>query len=95
MKTPIISFGDPIGRLQSNSATSSLVSIELGVICGPSTLAKIVVDRLEFQHQSKCWGCGELGHVCARCPTNPSRPLSITITTKVESLVLEKGAAWD
>ena len=59
--------------------------MELGAICGSPALAKTVAERLEFQRQGKCWGCGELGHVHAKCPTNPSRPLSIAATTEVES----------
>ena len=53
MKTSILPFQDPIGRLSSNLATSGPVSMEFGAICGSSALAKIVAKRLEFQCQGK------------------------------------------
>ena len=81
MKTSILPSRDPIGRFPSNLATSSPLPMELGAICGSPALAKTTAERLEFQHQDKCWGYGELDHVCAKCPTNPSRSLSIAATT--------------
>ena len=72
MKTSILSSRDPIGRPQSNLATSSPMSMELGAICGSPALVKTTTERLEFQRQGKCWGCRELNHIRAGCPTNPS-----------------------
>ena len=41
------------------------------------SLAKKTTERLEFHQQGRCWGCSGLGCICARCPTNPSKPLSL------------------
>jgi len=79
---------DVAGRVQANLGTSGLVPMELGAVHTTTTLTKMATKRLEY----RCWGCGELGHVRAKCPTNPSKPLSIAI---VEFMPSGKGGARD
>ena len=40
-------------------------------------------------------GCGEVGHVRAKCPTKPSKPLSISSVEGKESNFLEKDKVRD
>lgn len=69
--------------------------MELGAVRATSASAKTVAERLEYQRQGRCWGCGELGHVRAKCPTNPSRPLSIVATAGGEGILSGKEGARD
>jgi hypothetical protein len=75
---------EPFTRGQVGSAASGPVPMELGAIRGPPALAKTAAERLEYQRQGKCWGCGQFGHVRGKCPTNPSRPLTIAAIGDVE-----------
>ena len=68
--------------------------MELDAIGGTMALAKIVAEQLEFQRQERCWGCGQLGHIRARCPTNPSKPLSIAALAKEDTKVNESRKQW-
>ena len=68
--------------------------MELDAIGGTTALAKTTAERLEFQRQGRCWGCGQLGHIQARCPTNPSKPLSIAALAKEDTKVNESGKEW-
>jgi Retrotransposon gag protein len=86
---------DPVGKFQSQPVTSGPVPMELGAVRGPPALAKTAAERLEYQRQGRCWGCGELGHIRAKCPTNPSRPLSLAAATGSGSSVSGKGVARD
>lgn len=95
VKPSIFPSRDLVGRLQSNPVTSGPVPMELGAIRGAPALAKTAAERLEYQRHGRCWGCGELGHVRAKCPTNPSRPLSIAATTESGSSASGKGVARD
>lgn len=83
---------DVARRFQVNPGTSGPVPMELGAVRTTTALAKTAGERLEYQRQGRCWGCGELGHVRAKCPTNPSKPLSITA---VEFTPSGKGGARD
>lgn len=85
----------PPVRLSSEPTNSGPVPMELVAVRGPPALAKNAAERLEYQRQGRCWGCGELGHVRSKCPTNPSRPLSLAATTELESAVSGKGIARD
>ena len=68
---------DTVRRFQTGLENTGPVPMELGAVRGTSALAKTAAERLEYQRQGKCWGCGRIGHVRAKCPTNPSRPLSL------------------
>ena len=69
--------------------------IELGVVWVTTALAKTTVERLEYQRQGRCWGYGEVGHVRAKCLTNPSKPLSISSVEEKENNFLGKDKAQD
>ena len=69
--------------------------MELGAIQVTTTLAKTDVERLKYQRQGRCWGCGEVGHVRAKCPTNPSKPLSISYIEGEENSFLGKDKIQD
>ena len=66
------------GRFQSMPESSGPVPMELGAARVTTALAKTPTERLDYQRQGRCWGCGLVGHVRARCPTNPSKPLSLS-----------------
>lgn len=68
---------DQMGRFPTNPSASGPVPMELDVIRGTTAMAKTAAERLEYQRQGRCWGCGQLGHVRSKCPTNPSTPLSL------------------
>ena len=69
--------------------------MELGAVRVTTTLAKMAVERLEYQRQGRCWGCGEIGHVRAKCPTNPSKSLSISSVEGEENDFSGKDKARD
>ena len=69
--------------------------MKLGVVRAPSALAKTAAERLEYQRQGCCWGCGELGHIRVRCPTSPSKPLLILATIGMEDTSSGKVGARD
>lgn len=83
------------GRSAVTLETSGPVPMELGAVRPSTASAKTAADRLEYQKQGRCWGCGELGHVRSKCPTNPSRPLSLAATRDTESGDWGKDAARD
>ncbi|KAG0574846.1 hypothetical protein KC19_VG296400 [Ceratodon purpureus] len=57
-------------------------------------LAKTTTERLDYQRQGRCWGCGLVGHIRSKCPTNPSKPLSIA-TSEVVDVGSGKGSSRD
>lgn len=67
------------GRFQAALGSSGPTPMELDATRGTTALAKTAAERLEYQRQGKCWGCGKPGHVRAKCPTNPSKPLSLAV----------------
>jgi len=70
--------------------------MELDAARVTTALAKTVVERLDYQKQGRCWGCGQVGHVQSRCPTNPSKPLSLAVEGfEMDGIVSGKGNAWD
>ena len=71
--------------------------MELDVVYVMTALARIAVEHLEYQWQKKYWGCGLMGHVHARWPTNPSKSLSISALGEgvTRSKDLEKEIAQD
>lgn len=95
VKTLAPSSRDTSGRFQVNPSNSGPVPMELGAVRATSALAKTAAERLEYQRQGRCWGCGELGHVRAKCPTNPSRPLSIAAVAGGEGILSGKEGARD
>ena len=92
VRVPTAPFRDPSARSQANSGP---VPMELGATRATQALAKTAAERLEYQRQGRCWGCGELGHIRAKCPTNPSRPLSISATMEMEETASGKEEARD
>jgi len=50
-------------RPSSEPVNSGPVPMELGAVRGPLALAKNAAERLKYQRQGRCWGCGELGHI--------------------------------
>lgn len=73
---------DHVGRFQATPVTSGPVPMELDATHGSTALAKTATERLEYQRQGRCWGCGLPGHVRNRCPTNPSKPLLLAASGK-------------
>ena len=69
--------------------------MELGVVRVITALAKTAVERLEYQRQGQCWGYGKVGHVRAKCSTNPSKPLSISSVEEKENNFSRKDKAQD
>lgn len=90
---------DPAGRFQATSGTSRPTSgptpMEIDAIRGTTALAKTAAERLEYQRQGKCWGCGKPGHIRAKCPTNPSKPLSLAVLEEDEPSESGKDGARD
>lgn len=69
---------DHAGRFQTLREGSGPVPMELDAThVSITALAKTAAERLEYQRHGRCWGCGEIGHVRAKCPVNPSKPLSL------------------
>jgi len=68
--------------------------MEVDVIHVTTALAKTGAERLEYQRQGKCWGCGLVGHVQAKCPTNLSKPLSIAATGETSDSGKGKSRDW-
>ena len=58
--------------------------MELGAAKVTTALAKTAAERLDYERQGKCWGCGLPGHVRAKCPTNPSKPLSLAASDLID-----------
>jgi hypothetical protein len=80
-------------RSRPPSMSTGPTPMELDATYTASTaLAKTAADRLEYQRQGRCWGCGKMGHIRSRCPTNPSKPLTLAATDDEGS---GKGAARD
>ena len=73
-------------------ACFSPVSMELDAAKVTIALARTATERLEYQRQGKFWGCCQVGHVCAKCSTNSSKPLSLLASEEVDS---GKGQARD
>ena len=66
--------------------------MEIDAIRGTTTLAKTAAERLEYQRQGKCWDCRKSGHIRAKCPTNPSKPLFLA--TVEEEITSESRKGW-
>lgn len=90
---PTSNFRDHASRFQTNPISSRLVPMEIdanrGTERGTTALAKTPAELLEYQRQGRCWGCGQVGHVCSNCPTNPSRIQTIGIIR-----IGERGRNW-
>ena len=88
---------DHAGWFQVTSGTSSSVPIELDAIHVTTAMAKTPAKRLEYQWQGRYWRCGQLEHVRAKCPINPSIPLSLAAMGREEEGVggSKKGKARD
>ena len=84
-----------VGKSQSEWINSGPVPMELGTVRRPPALARTTAERLEYQRQGKCWGCGEIGHLRTKCPTNPSRPLVIAATLGAEGSDSGKEVSQD
>lgn len=84
-------------RFQTTPVSTGPVPMEIDAISGTTALAKRAAERLEYQRQGRCWGCGKLGHIRAKCPTNPSKPLSIAALESEDTYIgeLGKGQARD
>ena len=89
-----LSSRDHATRSQANPTSSGLVPMEIDAICGTehvtTALAKTPAERLEYQRQGKCWGCGREGHIRSNCPTNPSKPMALLASEK-ETRAEEQG----
>lgn len=83
---------DMVGKFQHPSGTSEPVPMELGALRVTTAIARTAAERSEYQRQGRCWGCGEVGHVRAKCPTNPSKPLSLAA---IDGVMPGKGGARD
>jgi len=68
--------------------------MEIDAMGGTTTLVKTTTKQLEFQRQGRCWGCGQLGHIQARCPTNPSKSLSLVALAKEDAKAKESEKGW-
>lgn len=88
---------DQAGRFQANSGSSGPVPMEIDATSTLTAMAKTATDRIEYQKQGRCWGCGLHGHVRAKCPTNPSKPYSLAVIGEEEdgSTGSGKGRARD
>jgi hypothetical protein len=85
-------------RFRPPSTSTGPTPMELDATYTPSmALAKIAADRLEYQRERRCWGCGKMGHIRSRCPTNPSKPLTLVATGDEgrDPKGSGKEAAWD
>lgn len=92
VRSPATISRDVVGKFQPSSSTSGPVPMELGALRVTTALAKTAIERSEYQRQGRCWGCGEVGHVRAKCPTNPSKPLSLAA---IDGVNPGKGGARD
>ena len=89
---------DYASRLRSPPTSTGPTPMELDATYSPSTaMAKTATERLEYQRQGRCWGCGKMGHIRSRCPTNPSKPLTLAATGEEgnDTRDLGKGGARD
>lgn len=95
--TSVVVSKDHGARFQANPVNTGPVPMELDAISGTTALAKTAAERLEYQRQGRCWGCGQLGHIRAKCPTNPSKPFSIAAIGSENTSIEEwgKGQARD
>lgn len=84
-------------RFQTTPVCTGPVPMKIDAVSGTTILAKTAAQRLEYQRQGRCWGCGKLGHIRAKCPTNPSKPLSIVALESEDTYIgeLGKGQAQD
>lgn len=94
---PVSHPRDQSGRFQANLGSSSPIPMEIDATSASTALAKTAADRMEYQKQGRCWGCGLHGHVRAKCPTNPSKPYSLAVVGEEEygSIGPGKGRARD
>jgi hypothetical protein len=84
------------GRFQATSGTLGSTPMEIDAINSKPPFARTATDCLEYQRQEKCWGCGKQGHIRAKCPTNPSKPLMLAILEEArKSRDSEKDMARD
>lgn len=78
-KLPNSTTRDYAARAQSTSDNSGPVPMELDATKVSMTLAKTAAERLEYQREGRCWGCGQLGHIRSKSPINLSKPLSFAV----------------
>lgn len=90
-RSPTLAARDHNGRFESTPATSSAVPMELDVTRVTTTLAKTAAEWLEYHKQGRCWGCGQMGHVRAKCLTNPSKPLSLAASERADMTRVDSG----
>lgn len=88
-------YRDVVGRFQPSGGNSGPTPMELGAVRVSTALAKTAAERLEYQRQGRCWGCGEMGHIRSKCPTNPSKSISIAATEMTENASSGKDVARD
>jgi len=53
--------------------------VEIDAISTTTTIAKMAANCLEYQKQRMYLGYGLLGHVQAKCPTNPLKPFFLVV----------------
>lgn len=71
--------------------------MEIDASYGTAAMAKTAVERLDYQCQGRCWGCGLHGYIRSKCPTNPSKPAFLAVAEGEDLKVdeLEKVRARD
>lgn len=74
-----------VERFQSSPMNSGPVSMDLDAVSGTTALAKTAAERLEYQRQGRYWGCGQLGHIQEKCPTNPSKLFSLAVSGREDT----------
>lgn len=82
---------DSTGRFQATSGGSGPVPMEIDATYGTTAMAKTAAERLDYQRQGRCWGCGLPGHIRSKCPTNPSKPSFLAAFEGEEMKVSESG----
>jgi len=94
-RSPTFASRDSHGRFPPTQ--ESPVPMELDAARVTTALAKTAIERLDYQRQGKCRGCGQVGHVRSKCPTNPSRPLNLAAleTRETDRGETGKGVARD
>ena len=92
VQAPAAISREVVEKFQPSSSTSGHVPMELGALRVTTALARTAAEHSEYQRQGRCWGCGEVGHVRAKCPTNPSKPL---LLAAINGLTSGKGGARD
>ena len=93
-RPPNLDSHDHTTRSQANPTSFEPVPMEVDAIRGTkrvtTALAKTPAERLKYQRQGKCWGCGRVGHIHSNCPTNPSKPMALLASEK-ETRAKEQG----